>query len=424
MVLTWAHLSVLTEICGAEKSTYVGHAIARLALPLLAVRFLLVSTHLVDFVVGEEAGRKGKSLSRLRRSRTRCGTFEILGTFRGSKRSGLALTFRSTGDWSPPPSPHHFRQAMPPRIPVRFPRASGSIKAPINCLHAVRPFSSTAPSLALGPESPNYIEVPAPVQPTFPRKPDIKGHLPVPRDVFKTRSKLPKEEFETVDEYYDEFIARATQDPVKVKVPGPYSQDADYRLYKQRLAKARKEALSQGVKELYERKTTTEAADLASIQKNSAERRALAMAPPRTVDVLTQTSIQKGIRDFLTDSLHRTPRETIVKARRKGYEKRLAKQDAVRQQRVHDLYTNAREFIINEEQLDEAIEKAFGTEENPVRWDNKGAISTTASGLSPWDGPMPEGVGDKLQKLKGGEGVGLAKERVRKVAEALTGGKM
>jgi hypothetical protein len=29
-----------------------------------------------------------------------------------------------------------------------------------------------------------------------------------------------------------------------------------------------------------------------------------------------------------------------------------------------------------------------------------------------------------LEKLKGGEGVGLAKERVKKVAEALTGGKM
>jgi hypothetical protein len=313
---------------------------------------------------------------------------------------------------------------MPPRIPVRFPWASGSVKTPINRLNAVRSLSSTAPSLALGPESPNYIEVPAPVQPTFPRKPQVKGHLPVPRDVFKTRSKLPKEKFATADEYLDTFVARATSDPAKVKIPGPYSQDAEYRLYKQRLAKARKDAFRGGVKELHERKTTTEAVDLARIQKNSAERRALAMAPPRTVDVLTQTSIQKGIRDFLTDSLPRTSREDIVKARKKGYEKRLAKQDAARKERLHDLYTNAREFIVNEEQLDEAIEKAFGTDENPVRWDNRGAISSTASGLSPWEGPMPEGVSEKLQSLKGGEGVGLAQERIRKLAEALTGGKM
>ncbi|KAF2691758.1 hypothetical protein K458DRAFT_425654 [Lentithecium fluviatile CBS 122367] len=305
---------------------------------------------------------------------------------------------------------------MPPRIPVRFPWASGPVNPPLRGLNAIRAFSSTPPSLALGPQSPNYIEVPKPVQPSFPPKPDVKGHLPVPRDVFKTRSKLPKED--------DKFVARATKDPAQVKVPGPYSQDADYRLYKQRLAQARKEALRDGVKELHGRKTTTEAADLARIQLHSAERRRLAMAPPRTVDVLTQTSIQKGIRDFLTDSLPRTPREAIVKARRKGYRNRLAKQDAVREQRLHHLYTNAREFIVNEEQLDEAIEKAFGTEANPVRWDNHGAISPTASGMSPWDGPMPEGVGDKLQSLKGGEGVGLAKERVRKLVEALTGGKM
>jgi hypothetical protein len=37
---------------------------------------------------------------------------------------------------------------------------------------------------------------------------------------------------------------------------------------------------------------------------------------------------------------------------------------------------------------------------------------------------MPEGVSDKMNNLRGGEGVGLAKERVKKLAEELTGGKM
>lgn len=307
---------------------------------------------------------------------------------------------------------------MPSRIPVRFPWAlcSNHVQITRLNLNAIRPFSSTAPSLALGPESPNYIQVPAPVQPSFPKKPNNKGHLPVPRDVFKTRSKLPKAD--------EKFVARATRDPLKVKTPGPYSQDAEYRLYKQRLAASRKQALREGVKQLHERKVTTEAANMARIRQNAEERRALAMAPPRPVDVLTQTSIQKGIRDFLADKLPQTPREEEVKARRKHYLKRIAKQETVREQRLHDLYTNARRFIVNEEQLDQAIEEAFGTEENPVRWDNRGAVSENATGKSPWEGPMPEGVGDLLQKLKGGEGVGLAKDRVRKVAEVLTGGKM
>lgn len=309
---------------------------------------------------------------------------------------------------------------MPPRIPVRFPWASRSAAVPANGPTAslsVRQFSSTLPSLALGPQSPNYIEVPKPLQPTFPIKPTVKGHLPIPRDVFKTRNTHPKES--------DIFLDRSTRAPKKVKVPGPYSRDADYRLYKQRLADKRRTALQEGVKELHERKVTSEAQYLSKIQQIGAFRRKVAMAPPREVDVLTQTSIAKGVRDFLADSL--PPRSDITEARRKAYWSRVAKVEAVRASRLHDLYTNAREFIVDEQQLDEAIEKAFGTDESPMGWDVKGNMGPRhegKEGLSPWHGPMPEGVGDMLQKLKGGEGVGLAKERVKKVAEELTGGKM
>ncbi|KAF1936527.1 hypothetical protein EJ02DRAFT_82549 [Clathrospora elynae] len=303
---------------------------------------------------------------------------------------------------------------MPPRIPVRAPWTSpyarpGSTSA--------RTFSSTPPSRALGPQSPNYIDVPQPLQPSFPARAEVKGHLPVPRDVFKTRSPHPKES--------DVFLARSTRAPKAVKVPGPYSRDADYRLYKQRLADRRREALNEGVKQLHTRKVTSEANYLARIQAIGAHRREVAMAPRREVDVLTETSVAKGIRDFLADGL--LPRADITTPRRTAYQRRVARVQQVRASRLHDLYTNARHFIVDEQQLDEAIEKAFGTEISPMGWDVKGNMgprSEGKEGLSPWHGPMPEGVGDMLQKLKGGEGVGLAKERVRKVAEELTGGKM
>ncbi|KAF1970938.1 hypothetical protein BU23DRAFT_556446 [Bimuria novae-zelandiae CBS 107.79] len=304
---------------------------------------------------------------------------------------------------------------MPPRIPVRFPWTASN---GINSTLTGRSFSSTAPTLALGPESPNYVEVPKPLQPTFPRKPLVKGHLPVPRDVFKTRSDIPKES--------DQFLAQSTREPKKPAQPGPWSKDAEYRLYKQRLADARKKALREGVKELHARKVETDQAFTAQIQASNAERRRLALAPPRQVDVLTQTSVSKGVRDFLGGRLPETPRVVFAAQRRKAYEKRLARQEAVRRSRLHDLYTNAREFIVNEEQLDEAIEKAFGTEEMPVRFHPGGAVSPTGTGVSAWEGGPPEGVAEKLQSLMGGEGtgVGLAKERIKKVAEALTGGKM
>ncbi|KAF3032240.1 hypothetical protein E8E12_001291 [Didymella heteroderae] len=308
---------------------------------------------------------------------------------------------------------------MPPRIPVR---ASWAPSAPASCLH-VRQFASTPAALALGPQSPNYIEVPKPAQPTFPIEPDVKGHLPIPRDITKTRSQHANVE---------SFLRRTTKDAKDRKAPGPFSRDADFRLYKQRLAEARKEALKEGVKELHARKVTSEAQHLDRIQKSGELRRKLATAPRRDVDILTETSVSKGVRDFLAGTLPAP--EKNIEARRRAYEKRMAAQEAVRQSRLHDLYTNARTFIVSEEQLDQAIDEAFGTDDNPVGWNMKGQEGRRQSkdgsgvggyeGLSPWTGPMPEGVGDKMQKLRGGEGVGLAKERVKKLAEELTGGKM
>jgi hypothetical protein len=306
---------------------------------------------------------------------------------------------------------------MPPRIPVRCPWTSHTAISSLN--GTSRTFSSTPPSLALGPQSPNYIEVPKPLQPTFPLEPRLKGHLPVPRDIFKTRNAHPKQS--------DVFLNRSTRTPKTVKAPGPYSRDADYRLYKQRLADKRREALQEGVKQLHSRKVASEAAHLAKVQANYADRRERAMAPPREVDVLTQTSVSKGIRDFLAGTLPASSRTQNIARRRKAYERRMARVQAVRQSRLHDLYVNARQFIVEEAQLDEAIEKTFGTEEAPMGWNNAGNMGLRSEGhegLSPWQGYMPEGVGDMLEKLKGGEGVGLAKERVKKVAEALTGGKM
>lgn len=309
---------------------------------------------------------------------------------------------------------------MPPRIPVRASWASAassasSAPAPSG-LHA-RCFSSTPAALALGPQSPNYIEVPKPAQPTFPLDPNLKGHLPIPRDIFQTRTKHPKDS--------DVFLRKATKDAKDRKAPGPFSRDADARLHKQRLADARKEALKAGVKELHARHVTSDAQHLERIQKSGELRTKLAMAPRRQVDVLTDTSVSKGVRDFLADALPVANRN--MDARRRAYDRRMAAQQAVRASRLHDLYTNAREFIVTEEQLDEAIEKVFGTEESPMGWDIKGNMGPRKNnndGLSPWHGPMPEGVGDMMNKLRGGEGVGLAKLRVKKLAEELTGGKM
>ncbi|KAH7406334.1 hypothetical protein DE146DRAFT_651367 [Phaeosphaeria sp. MPI-PUGE-AT-0046c] len=314
---------------------------------------------------------------------------------------------------------------MPPRIPVRFPWSSRTINCSLNgststttslCL---RTFSSTPTTLALGPQSPNYIDVPKPLQPTYPQDPPVKGHLPIPRDIFKTRNHNAK--------HSAQFLDSSTPAPASPKRPGPYSKDAAYQLYKQRLAERRRVNLRSGVAELHDRKLATDAAFEAKLAASYADKRARAFAPPLETDLLTANSLHKGVRDYLASTLPPSSKTATIPKRRVAYQKRVARQEAVRANRLHDLYVNAREFMVEEAQLDEAIEKVFGTEEEPIGWGIDGSAglrSEGKEGLSPWHGPMPEGVGDMLQKLKGGEGVGLAKERVRKVAEELTGGKM
>lgn len=247
----------------------------------------------------------------------------------------------------------------------------------------------------------------------------MKGHLPIPRDIFKTRNDSPK--------HSDEFLDASTTSPKKTKQPGPYAKDADYQLYKQRLADRRRSNLRTGVTELHDRKLATDSAFEAKLAASYADKRARAFAPPLETDLLTANSVQKGIRDYLGSTLPPSSKTAMIPKRRAAYQARMARQNAVRANRLHDLYVNAREFMVEESQLDEAIDKVFGTEEEPIGWGIDGSVglrSQGKEGLSPWHGPMPEGVGDMLQKLKGGEGVGLARERVRKVAEELTGGKM
>lgn len=393
----------------------VGHAIARLALPLLAGGLLLSCTH-GDLWPAPTVESFGVVVCEGSAEVRFCEAWDF---FLGGgpcqfSRSKPPLILRSQASRRQQVlRPLSLPAAMPPRVPVCLPRASQPQCISSTCARA---FGSTPARAALGPESPNYIDVPKPLQPTFPPKPRIKGVLPRPRDIFKTRSDLPKES--------DEFLANSTRDPVKRPQPGKYSRDADIRLYKQRLADARKEALRTGVKELHARKVETEATEKAQLEKLFAERRAAAMAPRREVDILTETSVSKSVRDFLEGKLPSTSRSNIPEARRKAFERKMAKHAAVRQARLHDLYTQAREFIVTEEQLDDAIEKAFGTEENPMGWGDDGEARIGEPGDSPWYGPMPNGVAELLHSLKGGEGVELADDRVRKVAEKLTGGKM
>ncbi|KAI7333353.1 hypothetical protein KC315_g4252, partial [Hortaea werneckii] len=116
---------------------------------------------------------------------------------------------------------------------------------------------------------------------------------------------------------------------------------------------------------------------------------------------------------------------------------------AERLDHLHTLYLNAKTFIVTPQQLDQAVDEAFGTVEDPVvfdgdqQYDPTGFYSTgmrNAQSQSVWAQGKPERVQDMLNRANGQGGktamesagglAGINKDRVRRIGEVLTGGKM
>ncbi|OCL03954.1 hypothetical protein AOQ84DRAFT_325091 [Glonium stellatum] len=274
-----------------------------------------------------------------------------------------------------------------------------------------RPFATSQYLFSLPPESPKYIEVPRPLQSSYPVKPRVKGVLPVPRDIFQTRSDKKKGSLE--------FLNAAAKEPSSTTVRrGP---DAERIQWKQRMAEVRRKNLRQGVMELRTRKLAADRIHTAYSRRRQQEHEDLVNRPEREDERLTKPSVSKSIRDFLAGSLHTTPTAEQVEERRLRHEKREQMKEMERKDALHTLYMQARNFIVTEEQLDQMVEKAFGTEENPVGWTHSNR------GLSPWEEGMPDTIQSMLsrvQKTAGSSGYELANQRLKKIAEELTGGKI
>jgi hypothetical protein len=107
-----------------------------------------------------------------------------------------------------------------------------------------------------------------------------------------------------------------------------------------------------------------------------------------------------------------------------------ASRTAERLDSVHTLYSHARKFIVSPQQLDAAVEEAFGTNENPATF----GPGHGEEGTSIWHEGKPHSVQDMLnsanrarsQKALHNTGgyIAINQERVQRIAEALTGGKM
>ncbi|KHJ31672.1 hypothetical protein EV44_g6183 [Erysiphe necator] len=287
----------------------------------------------------------------------------------------------------------HFEQFNMLKLPYRF-------------------ISTISSSAQVGPEHPYFIDVPGQASCQRPlRKRDMKGTLPPPRDVLKTRAlRTPKNN--------SEFILKTTPEPKIQKLP-----QSEYEAWKRRMAESRKKNLRESIIELHNRKTERHNT-LQTLSIGRRKRREKLLRMPQREDerltlptiTLLNSSLQKGAVPDPNRSTRIAGKIARVKVREES--KVQARRDA-----LHTLYMNAREFIVTEMQLDERIKKIF-IEEPFIEGDSTDNI---------WDMGSPPTVRDLLRKYEGetksateafeSPAVRIG-ERMLTIAEEFTGGKI
>ncbi|PNS16240.1 hypothetical protein CAC42_6347 [Sphaceloma murrayae] len=290
-------------------------------------------------------------------------------------------------------------------------RLRGSYICP-SCQH--RSFSTTGTRSAIAPESPRYIDIPEPPQQTKPDKPSRKGVLPIPRDIARRTSASS--------------IKSATRAPSK-----PHAAPTEPRLaFKAAQSALRKSNLSSGYTALSNRRAVQAEQSRTRRLRNRDDREALLSAPEHPSDRLTSITLDPSVRTELNRLKNgsQTPdpdRDARIEATRRHLAAlELSRQEA-RQDALHTLYMNARTFIVDEDGLNKAIDRAFGTEDQPKDFGVQ--PSMWAKGAPPRMQDMVAsqgGTGGRDQSMGGAQQAAdeMLKTRIRRMGEVLTGGRM
>ncbi|KAK0655662.1 hypothetical protein B0T16DRAFT_319413 [Cercophora newfieldiana] len=286
------------------------------------------------------------------------------------------------------------------------------------------PFSTTsaAAHLPVPPESPKYIRVPVPPQSNEERLPPVRGHLPVPRDVFpKGEGRLKMK---------PGYVEAAAPISASEKAGLPPKSESEARRRVE--AATRRDAFATGLKGLWERKEvqTTKAKERTIIRLK--RNRKAAMAPERPDDILSRSTF--GPPSLLNTAVELDPlRFERAEEARKRHEVIVAKKAEARRDALTQLYVAAGDFIVDEQELEQRVNDIFA----------KGFVNPAGllgSSESIWDsGSIPISVGEVKAEmfsgiLEGSEATGFAAinksaedrtaERQKRVAEELTGGKL
>jgi hypothetical protein len=267
------------------------------------------------------------------------------------------------------------------------------------------------------PESPNFISIPQPLQEHFHRTFRQKGFVPKPRDVFPRNTDL--------SQHVPQVIAATTLEP---KDQRPDSELTEQQLYKRRTKALRRKLYAEGLSELHERRLYEDSSRESRSNALRAERERLIAQPEREDARLTNVSIPKEMRatklSFSIDEAREMQDRKVANVAKKENRKLQHQHNA-----LHTLYMNARKFITTEEQLMDKIREEFD--------DKTFGDSARSASRSVWDSlSVPDGVNVMVDRSTVGraenkktltsmpEAWARDQERMKKLAEGLSGGKM
>ncbi|KAI0106853.1 hypothetical protein F4814DRAFT_71924 [Daldinia grandis] len=306
---------------------------------------------------------------------------------------------------------------MPPLLPRPALLLRGSVSRAL--------FSSTAGRSSLQkipPESPLFINVPNPpqdqsIEALRELKP-IKGHLPVPRLVFKKRDGHLKPQ--------DEWLSRSAPEPSSER--SQRAPRSEIQAWKRQIAASRRKNMREGVRALYSRKELFDSRRLERQTARLVANRAAATAPEREDERLTRGSINAGT---LQTKVHPDPErfERALESRMRT-ESLTTHRSEARRDAIQELYMKARSFIVDEKDLETEVERLFA----PGYWKNLGLSASGYEVNNIWDlDGKPKTVANMLNDVSRNSNLlvkNLETEKTRtlkrqkEVAEELTGGKL
>ncbi|CAG8909446.1 unnamed protein product [Penicillium egyptiacum] len=274
----------------------------------------------------------------------------------------------------------------------------------------VRGFASSS-NLRVGPESPHFIDVPRIIQPTNPRKPHVRGTLPVPRELFPARR---------ADKPRIQYLNAVTQLPKSERVVSPSSSNPEKQEWKHKMADLRRQNLRDGLRDLYSRKRSADSKIVSRSLENQNRRDRILQQPEREDERLTRPSTIAAMMPHKQPVLPDPNREERLALSRARLEAKQAQKEIERKEHLQSLYVNARTFITTEKQLTAEIDRVFPEGENPA-WRND-----HQPGENIWNLGNPPTVFNLANKTRFNEAArwDVSQERVKKLGEAITGGKL